>query len=129
MPITYHIVRKHNQIDPDAPQKYYPSIKSAGRVSIRNIAQLIATKSTVSSIDVYAVLEALISIIPDELADGNLVDLGDFGSFSVRARVTGETDRRDVAATNITKLLPRFYPGTRFSEALNKAKVVKADRE
>jgi len=128
MPITYHIVRKHNQIDPDAPQKYYPSIKSSGRVSLRDIAQQIAAMSTVSSIDVYAVLEALITIIPDELTNGNLVDLGDLGSFSVRARTTGEPKEADVSTKNITKLLPRFYPGTRFSETLNKAKVVRAER-
>lgn len=129
MPVTYNIVKKHNQVNPEAPPRYYPSVKSTGRVTMRNLAETIAAMSTVSSIDVYAVLEALTSLLPEELANGNIVELGDLGSFSIRARATGEPNRSDVSSKNITKLLPRFYPGKRFTEMLSKARFVKSQNE
>jgi len=45
------------------------------------IAAEIAKMSTVSTIDAIAVLEAFKQVIPQHLADGKIVRLGDFGTF------------------------------------------------
>jgi hypothetical protein len=39
--------------------------------------------STLSSMNTAPVLEALLNIVPSELADGNIVELGDFDTFRV----------------------------------------------
>ena len=46
-----------------------------------NIAKSINGISTVSSVDTAAVLEAFLTVVPEKLAEGNIVEWGDFGSF------------------------------------------------
>jgi predicted histone-like DNA-binding protein len=119
MTVKYTVVARGNPQNPEAPKKYYPSVNSTGRVNLRGLAERIAEISTVSSVDVVAVLEALLTIIPRELANGNIVNLGDFGSFRLRIHSVGADSEEKVTARNITKTLPRFTPGKRFQETLD----------
>jgi predicted histone-like DNA-binding protein len=119
MTVKYTVVARGNPGDPQAPKKYYPSVKSSGKTTLRRLAERIAEISTVSSVDVVAVLEAFLSIVPKELAEGNIVQLGDFGSFSLRIRSEGVDSEEQVTAHNITKPLTSFRPGKRFKEILD----------
>lgn len=65
-----------------------------------------------------AVLEALLTVIPQELAAGNIVELGDFGNFWLKANSEGSDTAEAVRAGNITNLLPRFNPGKEFKKVL-----------
>ena len=65
-----------------------------------------------------AAIETLLTIIPDELAHGNIVELGDFGNFWLRFSAEGVEDSAQVSGKQITSLLPRFNPGKRFKQAL-----------
>lgn len=91
---------------------------SSGRVTLRQLAEVIASISTVSSADTMAMLEALLMVIPGELAKGNIVELGDFGNFWLKANSKGCDTADDVDATQIARLLPRFNPGKEFKKAL-----------
>ncbi len=82
MSATYNVIARGNPGDANAPKKYYPSFKSNGRVTLRQLPKQIAEISTVSSVDTMAVLEALLTIIPREIAAGNIIQLGEFGSFT-----------------------------------------------
>lgn len=126
MPTKYNVIPKRNPRDPNAPPKYYPSVVTGGRVTLRDLADQIAEISTVSSIDTMAVLEALLKIIPREIAKGNIVELGGVGSFRVRVKSEGSDTAEEVNATNITNILPRFVPGKDFKKALNNAEFQKA---
>lgn len=126
MPTKYNVIPKRNPRDPNAPPKYYPSVVTGGRVTLRDLADEIAEISTVSSIDMLAVLEALLKIIPREIAKGNIVELGGVGSFRVRIKSEGSDTAEEVNATNITNILPRFVPGKDFKKALNDAEFQKA---
>ncbi len=126
MSVAYRIITRRDPSDPEAPETYHPSVRSSGRVTIRDLAETLAVISTVSSADTYAVLEALVSIIPKELAKGNLVELGDLGSFSIRIRTTGAETQSGVSSDSITNVLPRFYPGKRFKQVLEQIEFVKA---
>lgn len=79
-----------------------------------------------SSLDILAVWEGLLKIIPREIAKGNIVELGDLGSFRVRIKAEGSDTAEAVNATNITNILPRFVPGKDFKKALNDAEFQKA---
>jgi predicted histone-like DNA-binding protein len=76
-------VQKVNPSKPTDPKKYYASLVTRGDVSLRKLAKEITEISTVSPPDVMAVIEALLQIIPRHLIQGEIVRLGDFGSFSV----------------------------------------------
>ena len=84
MPTKYNVISRRNPLDPQAPHKFYPSVVSGGRITLRQLARQISEISTVSTVDTMAVLEALLTIIPREIADGNIVELGEFGSFRLR---------------------------------------------
>jgi len=92
MSVKYNIVERGNPADPSAPKKFYPSIVSSGRASLDLISEQIANTSTVSPADVAAVLTSLLTLIPQELSRGNVVELRDFGNFWLRARSEGGRD-------------------------------------
>jgi len=119
MTAKYTVVAKGNPQDPLAPKKYYAAVKSTGRAAVRDMADQVARISTVSSIDLVAMIEAFLVTIPEELADGKIVDLGDFGSFRLRIHSDGSDTEEEVSARNITRVTAGFYPGKRFKEVLS----------
>ena len=72
-----------------------------------------------------AAMEALLTIIPRELANGNIVELGDFGHFWLRFSAEGAEDPAKVHGDQITTLIPRFIPGRQFKNVLANVKFKK----
>jgi len=111
MPVEYVLVERGNPQDPAAAKKFYAMAKSHGSVTLRQLSREIADISTVSPIDTLAVLEALLLLIPKHIADGRIVRLGDFGSFSLTLSSGGadteETFRHELIRSNHI----RFRPG------------------
>jgi predicted histone-like DNA-binding protein len=128
MAIKFNIVERGNPSDPDAPKKYYPSIQSSGRVTTRELAEMAADRSTLTTVDMLAALESLLAIIPELLTSGNIVELGEFGSFWLRSTSEGIASARDVRASQIQTLLPRFHPGKRFKAVLKATTYVRGRR-
>jgi predicted histone-like DNA-binding protein len=126
MTVKYNVVERGNPSNPTAPKKFYPSIESSGRKTLRQMAARISEISTVSSADTMAVLEALLTVIPQELAAGNIVELGDFGNFWLRADSEGAETAADVRASNIKGVLPRFNAGREFKKVLDAIEFEKA---
>lgn len=118
MTVKYNVVERVNPGNREAPPKYYPSIVSSGRLTLRQLAGRISQISTVSSADTMAVLEAFLSTIPDELAKGNVVELGDFGNFWLKSSSEGAETPEAVRASQINSVLPRFNPGKEFKKVL-----------
>jgi len=110
MSVKYNIVERPNPQDREAPRKFYPSIQASGRKSLRQLSNRITQMCTVSTPDTLAVLESLLMVIPQELAEGNIVELGDFGSFWLRNSAEGAEELDKVSAAQVTNLLPRFIP-------------------
>ena len=118
MTVKYNVVERGNPSNREAPKKFYPSIASTGRKTLRQLAGRISEISTVSSTDTMAVLEALLTVIPQELTAGNIVELGDFGNFWLKASSEGADTAEAVRATQISSLLPRFNAGREFKKVL-----------
>jgi predicted histone-like DNA-binding protein len=118
MTVKFNIVQRGRPGHSEVSKKYYPSIQSTGRVSIRHLAERASDMSTLSTPDMMAAIEALLAIIPDELAHGNIVELGDFGNFWLRFSAEGVEDATKVRGDQITTLIPRFNPGKRFKHVL-----------
>lgn len=126
MTVKYNVVERGNPSNPAAPKKFYPSIASSGRKTLRQMAERISQISTISTADTMAVLEALLTTIPDELAAGNIVELGDFGNFWLKANSDGADTAAEARATQINTLLPRFNAGKEFKKALDTIEYEKA---
>jgi len=119
MSVKYRVVERGKPGDPTAPKKFYPLVKSSGQTTLRELANRIAQISTVSTVDTMAVLEALLQVIPEELADGNIVRLGDFGSFSLRSQSEGSETAEEVSAHNIKRIKVAFRPGRLYKGVLD----------
>jgi len=126
MTVKFNVVERGNPGNPEAPKKFYPSVTSSGRVTLRELAKEISRISTVSSVDTLAVLEALLTLIPEELQRGNVVELGDFGNFWLKNNSEGADTAEAVTAAQITNLLPRFNPGKEFKKVLDAIEFEKA---
>ena len=86
--VTYSVSPRINPRDKEAAPKYYGHVQAKGDVSIREMAEQIQASCTVTKSDVYAVLVALEDVIIDALKGGEIVRLGDIGSFQIgRAHV------------------------------------------
>src|SRR5689334_4037318 len=129
MTVKFNIVERGRPGHSEAPKKYYPSIQSTGRVSLRDLAERASDISTFSTPDMIAAIEILLAIIPDELAHGNIVELGDFGNFWLRSSAEGVEDIAKVDGDQITTLLPRFNPGRRFKQVLAQVEFSKLRRK
>ena len=129
MTVKFNVVERGRPGHSEAPKKYYPSIQSTGRVSMRQLAERASDMSTLSTADMMAAIEILLVIIPDELAHGNIVELGDFGNFWLRSSAEGVEDIARVRGDLITTLLPRFNPGKRFKSSLTTIKFKKLCRK
>lgn len=126
MSVKYNVIERGNPANREAPRKFYPSIASSGRKTMRQLAARINQISTVSTADTMAVLEALLTIIPEELAAGNIVELGDFGNFWLRADTEGAATAEEVRGSQITGILPRFNAGREFKKVLDSIEFEKA---
>jgi len=126
MTVKFNVVERGNPSNPAAPKKFYPSIESSGRKTLRQMAERISQISTISTADTMAVLEALLTTIPDELAAGNIVELGDFGNFWLKSNSEGADTAETVRSTQINTVLPRFIPGKEFKKVLDAIEFEKA---
>ncbi|RPI96368.1 MAG: DNA-binding protein [Chloroflexi bacterium] len=125
MSIKYNIVERGRPGHSETPKKYYPYIRSTGRVTMRELAQEASDISTLSTADMMAAIEAFLTLIPGHLAQGEIVDLGDFGNFWLRFSAQGTETPAKVCGDLITRLIPRFMPGKEFKRALRVVKFEK----
>jgi len=61
----------------------------------------------------------MLTVLPQELAEGNVVKQGDFSTFWLRTTNDGLDTPEEVSADNIINVLPRFTPGKEFKHVLN----------
>ena len=122
MPVKFNIVERGNPTNREAPKKFYASIQSSGRVTTRELAERAAQMSTLTAVDMMAAIESFLAIVPAELAKGNIVELGDFGSFWLKAGSGGAETAEEVRADQINSVLPRFNPGKEFKRVLETIK-------
>lgn len=126
MAFKFKTVARKKPGDPASTPKYYLSPVYSGNTTLRQLAKRIAEISTVSSIDTLAVLEALLQLIPEELAEGKIVKLRDFGSFRITLRSEGKETEAEVSGDAVKKASVYFRPSTLFSDISTKVKYEKS---
>ena len=119
MTLKYRVIQKVNPRNINEPRKFYATAINRGHVSLRQLANEIADISTVSIVDTIAVIESLIQLIPNHIAQGETVKLGDFGSFSIILKSNGAETESDFTAHMIKSLKIYFRPGKELKKAIN----------
>ncbi len=119
MAVNYKPVPKKNPSQQTEPAKFYAQVVSSGDMTLRQLAKQISAISTVSTADTMAVIEAFLEVVPQALADGKIVRLGDFGSFNLTASSTGAADAAALSSTAINKVSVKFRPGKEFTKVID----------
>ena len=81
--VTYSVVPRINPREKNDPPKYYAQAQASGDVNIREMSERIQASCTVTKADVYAVLVSMEDVIIDALKSGEIVRLGDLGTFQI----------------------------------------------
>lgn len=118
--IKYVIRAKKNPIARSV--KYYPQIAPTTPVTLAQIVKRIEKRSTVSSADVKAVLDALQYEVIEALQNGNSVRLGDLGSFRLSIKANGSdtsAEAKKTGANAIKAINVQFTKSTAMRDALS----------
>ncbi len=99
MAVPFKVIARKNPLDKSV--KYYPTIATAGYADLEEVTRQIEKICTVSSADIKATLDALQSVVIDNVKLGISVRLGDLGSFRPTISAKGEDDKKKVKAENI----------------------------
>ncbi len=97
--------------------KWYPkSVLVGSAITTEQVAKRVAAESTVSPVDVRAVLTALGGVMGDYMAQGRSVKLDGIGSFYFTAATNknGVATEKEVPAALINGVRVRFIPETCF---------------
>ena len=116
--VTYSVVPRLNPRDKDASPKYYAQAQASGDVSIREMSERIQQSCTVHKADVQAVLVALEDTMIDALKGGEIVRLGDLGTFQIGVSGKGALTEEDYTPSLIQKARINFRPGIALSGIL-----------
>ena len=134
--VTYSVSPRMNPSEKGTPPKFYGHVQARGDVSLREMSERIQQTCTVHKSDVYAVLVALEDVITDALRGGEIVRLGDLGSFQIGISSKGAVTEEDYDESLIKKARINFRPGTALSSILSnlsfqkvKVKSSKEDKE
>ena len=109
--VTYSVAPRINPRDKDAAPKYYGRVQANGDVNVREMSERIQQSCTVHKADVQAVLLALEDVITDALKSGEIVRLGDLGTFQIGISSKGAATEEDYDVSLIKKARINFRPG------------------
>ena len=110
--VTYSVSPRINPRDKEAAPKYYGHVQASGDIDLREMAERIQETCTVHKSDVFAVLVALEDVITDALQSGEIVRLGDLGTFQIGISSKGAETEKDYSDTLIKKARINFRPGS-----------------
>jgi predicted histone-like DNA-binding protein len=92
-------------------KKFYASPVMSGELTLPGLTKSIEKMCTVSGADIRAVVYAMVDVMKDSLADGNIVRMGELGSLRMSFSSEGKATPEEVNATAITGAKVIFTPG------------------
>lgn len=92
-------------------KKSYASPVMSGELTLAGLTKSIEKICTVSGADIRAVVYAMVDVMKDSLADGNIVRMGELGSLRVSFSSEGKATADEVNASAITGAKVIFTPG------------------
>lgn len=111
MSVPVSVVARKNPGKKDGPYKYYALAQAAGEMNFRNLCKDASDGCTVMRADIAGVLYALIDSMVNGLSEGEIVRLGEFGSFQVAVCSTGVEDKEKFNVSQVKYARIVFRPG------------------
>lgn len=111
MSVAYQLVLRPNPKDKLAVKKYYASVKNSGTTEFETLCTTISDRGTCIKGDIQAALDGLIFSMKQGLAEGRIIQLGEFGNFRMSAGGTGVEDSAEYSTSMILRKKIIFTPG------------------
>lgn len=92
-------------------KKFYASANVTGEKTLAGLTKDIEKRSTVNGADIRAVLYAMVDVMVDSLADGQVVRLGELGSLRVSISSEGFATAKEVTGASVKNAKVIFTPG------------------
>ena len=119
--INYSVSQMVNPQDQEEV-KYYAHAQAVRNLDINDFAKHIAAHGCVySRADIAAVLTMAVDCIREQLLEGNKVNLGELGAFSIALRSKGTEKADDFTANRIYAVNVNWTPGKNFKDLLEVA--------
>lgn len=99
-------------------KKFYASANVTGEMTLSKLTKRIEQISTVNGADIRAVVYAMVEVMKDSLADGQVVRLGELGSLRISISSEGKLTAEEVNANAISGSKVVFTPGKEIKELL-----------
>lgn len=125
MSIKYSIFSMRHPQKPEEAPKFYAKAQIREKVGLDRIATEIAYATSLTEGDVLNVLKALTKHTADHLADGDLVDLGDLGSFQFQLSSKGTETKEEFTHGHISGARIQFRSGNVFRKLKSNLKFEK----
>ena len=116
--VKYSVIPRINPRDRESEPKFYAQARMSGEVSLREMCDRIQQSCTVTKADVHAVLVAMEDVFVDALKGGEIIRMGDLGTFRVSLSSKGSLTEKEYTSSLITKSRIIFRPGSVLSDAL-----------
>lgn len=104
---------------------WFPKLTGSTPVNLKDIASVLAKRTSASEADVYLVMMGLVDLMPELLAQGRTIKLDRFGTFRLHARVKTDTDPEKITTHYIKEIRLGFKPDKEIKNALKHIRVVK----
>lgn len=118
MAVLIKAVGMINPVQPQAPMQYYPRAIQSGVVDLEVLTAQISASTTLTETDCHAVIISLVKTVTDALEEGNIVRLGQLGSFQISVKGSASQTPDAVNAKNVGSASIVFRPGVRFKKML-----------
>jgi len=110
MAINFKMVPKKNVLVSPPQVKYYPCALHDGEDDLESLAEIVASRSSMSKADCYGVIIGLTSVISESLAAGRIVRIDSLGSFQITVQGTPADTLDELGKANIKGAKIKFNP-------------------
>ena len=107
--ILKKVYRRNPQAMGEEPKLYASAIHDA-RVELDDLATMVAERCSMQRADVHGVLVGLMDVIPDQLLNGNIVALGELGSFYAAVSSDGVESEDELSVSMVRNSYIRYRP-------------------
>lgn len=121
MPAKYKLVQRKDMRKgaADGAKLFYASANTTGTCDVYELCDLISSRSTASSGDVKLILDELVNVMKRNLGKGEVVQLGELGSFQLQFGSTGTVTEKEFSNSLIKSRRIAFRPGWQLKDAVS----------
>lgn len=128
MSVNYRVVRRTLNFDKANPKEVVVAqTEPRATTGLEDLITLIGQISAISRGDVLSVISTLTRLIADELAKGNIVEIGELGRLRFNIRSKAAKSVKEFTHNNILSPTLHFLPGMLLKDARRRIRFTLAD--